>query len=257
MNETFKAFGIKPFTITDAGIEYAGTLYPYVHVKSISQFCEAKGKLMNGVYQVTLEGGKILSLGYSSNDMDRAHMAFDFAKQQIRPPEAMLQMKANTSGDGPIYSIEGVRGRHLDVYNDKCVITTKASLGSFITGNISDGEKTIYYSDCVGVQFKKSGMQIGYLQLETASSAMNNRTNNFFNENSFTFDISKISNEEMEVVANFVKQRVNEIKSGAHQPAAAAALSPMDELKKLKELLDMGIVTQEEFDAKKKQLLGL
>ena len=30
-----------------------------------------------------------------------------------------------------------------------------------------------------------------------------------------------------------------------------------DELKKLKELLDMGIVTQEEFDAKKKQLLGL
>lgn len=31
----------------------------------------------------------------------------------------------------------------------------------------------------------------------------------------------------------------------------------MDELKKLKELLDLGIVTQEEFDAKKKQLLGL
>lgn len=30
-----------------------------------------------------------------------------------------------------------------------------------------------------------------------------------------------------------------------------------DELKKLKELLDIGIITQEEFDAKKKQLLGL
>ena len=29
------------------------------------------------------------------------------------------------------------------------------------------------------------------------------------------------------------------------------------ELKKFKELLDMGIITQEEFDAKKKQLLGL
>lgn len=37
----------------------------------------------------------------------------------------------------------------------------------------------------------------------------------------------------------------------------APATSAMDELKKLKELLDMGIVTQEEFDAKKKQLLGL
>ena len=30
-----------------------------------------------------------------------------------------------------------------------------------------------------------------------------------------------------------------------------------EELKQFKELLDMGIITQEEFDAKKKQLLGL
>ena len=34
-------------------------------------------------------------------------------------------------------------------------------------------------------------------------------------------------------------------------------VSSADELKKFKELLDMGIISQEEFDAKKKQLLGL
>ena len=33
--------------------------------------------------------------------------------------------------------------------------------------------------------------------------------------------------------------------------------STAEQLKKYKELLDMGIITQEEFDAKKKQLLGL
>lgn len=37
----------------------------------------------------------------------------------------------------------------------------------------------------------------------------------------------------------------------------AVALSAADEIKKFKELLDSGIITQEEFDAKKKQLLGL
>lgn len=37
----------------------------------------------------------------------------------------------------------------------------------------------------------------------------------------------------------------------------APAVSAADELKKFKELLDMGAITQEEFDAKKKQLLGL
>lgn len=34
-------------------------------------------------------------------------------------------------------------------------------------------------------------------------------------------------------------------------------ISVADELKQFKELLDMGVITQEEFDAKKKQLLGL
>ncbi len=36
-----------------------------------------------------------------------------------------------------------------------------------------------------------------------------------------------------------------------------ATISQADELKKFKDLLDSGIITQEEFDAKKKQLLGL
>lgn len=35
------------------------------------------------------------------------------------------------------------------------------------------------------------------------------------------------------------------------------SIIPLEELKKLHELLQMGIITQEEFDAKKKQLLGL
>ena len=40
-------------------------------------------------------------------------------------------------------------------------------------------------------------------------------------------------------------------------PALANQPSSIDEVKKLKDLLDAGIITQEEFDAKKKQLLGL
>lgn len=54
---------------------------------------------------------------------------------------------------------------------------------------------------------------------------------------------------------------ITEIKDGGaiHQTQSAPApvASAADELKKFKELLDMGIITQEEFDAKKKQLLGL
>ena len=47
------------------------------------------------------------------------------------------------------------------------------------------------------------------------------------------------------------------IESTKKAQAAYAPVSSADELKKYKELLDMGVITQEEFDAKKKQLLGL
>ena len=45
--------------------------------------------------------------------------------------------------------------------------------------------------------------------------------------------------------------------TGGQAPAAAPPMDPYEELKKLKELLDLDIITNEEFEAKKKQLLGL
>lgn len=39
--------------------------------------------------------------------------------------------------------------------------------------------------------------------------------------------------------------------------SSGSSVSAADELKKFKELLDIGVITKEEFDAKKKQLLGL
>ena len=59
------------------------------------------------------------------------------------------------------------------------------------------------------------------------------------------------------------REIVDYIENGRKQtklPQAAPAIqqaSAADELKKFKELLDMGVINQEEFDAKKKQLLGL
>ena len=156
-----------------------------------------------------------------------------------------------------VYSIDGVRGRHIDIYVDKCVITTHVTLGSLLTNNATDGEKTFYYSDCIGVQFKTSKFTIGYLQIETAASSGNNHMSNFFNENSFTFDTSVISNERMTEVADYVKQRVDEIKKGHYnRNNGEATLSVADELIKLKQLMDAGILTQEEFDLQKAKLLN-
>lgn len=87
-----------------------------------------------------------------------------------------------------VYDLNGVRGRSMKVYTDRVVINTDVTVGSILTNNATDGEKTIFYKDVIGIQFKKPGLTIGYLQLENAAVQMNNKESNFFSENAFTFD---------------------------------------------------------------------
>ena len=57
-----------------------------------------------------------------------------------------------------------------------------------------------------------------------------------------------------------INNAISAYKAQQNRPAQTVinqTASSADELKKFKELLDMGIISQEEFDAKKKQLLGL
>lgn len=68
-----------------------------------------------------------------------------------------------------VHDLRGKVGKHLTVYPDKVVIRSKAGIASFLVGNSTDGEKTIYFADCIGIQYKKSGLTIGYVQFETSS----------------------------------------------------------------------------------------
>ena len=119
----------------------------------------------------------------------------------------------------------GVRGRNIEIFDNKCIIHTELTAGSLLSGNTTDGEKTLFYMDCVGVQFKESKATIGYLQLETPSMQMNNQSSNFFSENTFTFEQGKngLSNPIMRQVYRFICERVEGYKYGTNtQPLTEA-----------------------------------
>lgn len=101
-----------------------------------------------------------------------------------------------------LYECEGVRGRSMKVYDQKVVITTSVSIGSIFEGNATDGTKTIFYHDVVGIQFKPAGVTVGYLQFETPSGQMNNVDSNSSSENTFTFNGTKngLTNRKMEKI---------------------------------------------------------
>ena len=70
------------------------------------------------------------------------------------------------------------------------------------------------------------------------------------------FRLVKNRNEIYQTINNLLIERQQNKMNGTSAVIEKTA-DPADQLKKFKELLDSGVITQEEFDAKKKQLLGV
>ena len=115
--------------------------------------------------------------------------------------------------------------------------------------------RKIYYKDAIGVQFKPATITDGYIQVETAVGGMTSAKSQYGGENSIQFG-SKV-NDEAETVTNFIKQKIEEIKNTPVGGTVIQQSTAADEVMKLKQLLDMGVISQEEFDKKKNELLGL
>lgn len=89
----------------------------------------------------------------------------------------------------------------------------------------------------------KKGMMFGSVTL----SAAGDRTH-----------VSQVPKEDVERVAKAIREQMaSATQAGAPVPAAAPAASAADEIRKLAELRDAGVLTEDEFTAKKRQLLGL
>ena len=154
-----------------------------------------------------------------------------------------------------LYFVKGVNGQ-LEVFEDKVVITRKGFM-SFSTHGLA-GSKTIPMSAIQSVQFKPGGsMTNGFIQFAVMGGR--ERQGGLLaatsDENTIILRMGEqtVKGEE---IRDYIEKRILELA----KPQATVVMqqtSAADELIKFKDLLDMGILTQEEFDAKKKQLLGL
>ena len=172
------------------------------------------------------------------------------------PMEERIKMRP----EGVKYCLINNTGKILDVYENKVVFTSTQSTSTVVTGlvfgtSVTQGEKTIYYKDAIGVQYKPSSIADGYIQVETAAGGVSSSSSQYSGENAIQFS-GKERNEEAEIIVTYIRKQIEDIKN-APSGDVIQQLSPAEELKKFKDLLELGVITQEEFDAKKKQLLGL
>jgi len=172
------------------------------------------------------------------------------------PMEERIKMRP----EGVRYCMVNNLGKILDVYDNKVVFTSTQSTSTLVTGillgnSVTQGEKTIYYKDSVGVQYKPSAIADGYIQIETAAGGTTTSSSQYGGENAIQFS-GKEKNAEAELIVAFIRKQIEETKNAPNGNVINQS-SPAEELKKFKELLDMGVISQEEFDSKKKQLLNL
>ncbi|HDT6578858.1 TPA: SHOCT domain-containing protein [Bacillus cereus] len=117
-----------------------------------------------------------------------------------------------------------------------------------------DGEKTIDINNMTGIQIKKANFFTnGYIQFifmgsqESKRGVMAAATD----ENTVMFTKRE------QKMAEEIKEYIESILVNKSKSQVAASVSGADEILKYKELLDQGIITEEDFQAKKKKLLGI
>lgn len=145
-----------------------------------------------------------------------------------------------------LFHLDGVVGE-LDVYEDRIAIKRKGKRAIRIYG--VEEERTIPIKLIKGVKFRAwTPMARGYLQFDIEG---NIETQGGFlaaasDENTIFF--TKEGNEIAKRIKNYMEEKI--VKSSNNNDS-------INELKGFKKLLDEGIITQEEFEAKKKQILNI
>jgi hypothetical protein len=108
---------------------------------------------------------------------------------------------------------------------------------------LSEEMKSISFDECHDVQSSTFGIFCGSISIHTKTEKLR-----------FDLDkkhVARIAAEIDKLIRELVKETKKEATTVIQQASGA------DELLKYKQLLDAGIISQEEFEAKKKQILGL
>lgn len=180
----------------------------------------------------------------ASNDINMVGEVCEYCGSSIK----IEDYEAN---DKVLFELDGGMEDILTVYTDRILIQHKGKSKEIL----GIGSKIIYLSDITAIKYKKPRLILGgYIQFLIAGgietdgflSAYGNENTVFFLE----------SSEKVEEILNYLNNNIGKIKTKKSEGRESTS-NAADEIQKFKSLLDQGIITQQEFKAKKKQLLGL
>ncbi len=140
----------------------------------------------------------------------------------------------------------------IEVSHEAVAITNKGALNRINRGGV--GTKTYPMKKITGVQYKEPRMTAGYFSIIMSGTkdVMAGVLGAVKDENSIMF-----SQKEAYLLLELKEFIEYKIIHQDDQPTVVKTISAADEIMKFKQLFDAGIITENEFEEKKKQLLEL
>lgn len=164
--------------------------------------------------------------------------AIEKAAQMVGIDEEILYIAGTNT------KISTLNTRKTETWPGAVVLTNERMIFTQSVIFNQDGYTSVSLSDILSIDYMANALEGGTVNIHTAVKTY-----------SILVNYKKTS---IEAIAAEITKAKDAYNAKHCAPAApAASHSNLDEIKKLKELLDLGAITQEEFDAKKKQLLGL
>ena len=143
-------------------------------------------------------------------------------------------------------------GKTLIKVTDNSISIIKKRFINLVNQGIK-GEKTIPFKNISAVQLKKPCMSNCYIQFTLLGGNESRGGILAATKDENTIMFTKKYWNEMENLKKYIEKQQSILDNNSKETQISSA----DEIKKYKELLDEGIINQDEFDFKKKELLGL
>ncbi|MBG9548733.1 SHOCT domain-containing protein [Cytobacillus firmus] len=147
----------------------------------------------------------------------------------------------------------GVNGQ-LELTGNKIIIKRKGMMAKMSQG--LKGDKEILIKQISSIQIKKAGaLTNGYIQF-SFSGGKENKGGLFDatkDENTIMFNKKQMPDFEKLKLA--IEEKIDQLSNASS--INVGQIDVADQIKKLAELRDSGIITEDEFNGKKKQLLGI
>lgn len=239
----------------------------------LCKICESKVKLLT---RVKLKDGYMCSKCYKKSNLPLDCSCFSSSDireryQYLEQSKELIESFSSTTKIGQYLFVDennqlfrlGKKGECFPFsdlvnfeLNEDGETLSKGGLGKAVAGGLLLGGVGAVVGGVTGKKKQKALVNSMYIRL-----SLKNRW-----VKSLKIDLIKTQTKKSSMIYKATKQSADEIIStlemiSSHNDSTAEvtvtnASSPADELLKYKELLDMGAITQEEFDKKKKDLLG-